>query len=443
MLAGKTAAQAVNICVADFVELCELFFPFFVGHIHLQAVEMQVTVTCVSQAHAFEIKLLGNLHQVVQADSDFVDRYNKVIRGRYLAQSLGAFQTAAAYLPYALVCFNNVGCTAGSTDFVKLLHLHIQLVLVKGFHGNDNVAAILVMRQTLFCIIAGSTYKAVVHKFNTCRIQAGLNQRRHQVDSLLYLGENCKDIQTIRSQRQQLQSCFGDDTQSTLTAHYQLVEAVAGAAFFQAVAQLSDFTGRSNNLDRINLMTGSAVAYSLIAAGVGCNVAADHAAVCAAWVTGIQQACFVSLSLNIGGQRTSLNLHIHSIGIKLNNLVHAFHQQHNAAENRNRTAGYTGTGTARSYRHKIFIGDFHNSSHLFGAARCYNHLRQMMVMSIRLFVGFVTLQSFGIIFYMLCTDCFTQLLQDFFGYGIVICHTKISPLLLSYNATYFSFTADH
>ena len=64
-------------------------------------------------------------------------------------------------------------------------------------------------------------------------------------------------------------------------------------------------------------------------------------------------------------------------------------------------------------------------------------------MSIRLFVGFVTLQSFGIIFYMLCTDCFTQLLQDFFGYGIVICHTKISPLLLSYNATYFSFTADH
>ena len=219
-----------------------------------------------------------------------------------------------------------------------------------------------------------------------------------------------------------------------------MVEAVAGAAFFQAVAQLSDFTCRSNNLDRINLMTGSAVAYSLIAAGVGCNIAADHAAVRAAGVTGIQQACFVSLSLNIGGQRTSLNLHIHSIGIKLNNLVHAFHQQHNAAENRNRTAGYTGTGTARSYRYKIFIGDFHNSSHLFGAARCYNYLRQMMVMSVRLFVGFITLQSFGIIFYMLCADCFTQLLQDFFGYGIVICHTKNSPLLLSYYATYFSFS---
>ena len=79
------------------------------------------------------------------------------------------------------------------------------------------------MGQAQLRIIAGSAHKAIIHKFHAGGIQASLNQRGHQINSLLYIGEDSEDIQTIRAQRQQLQGCFSDNTQGTLAAHYQLV----------------------------------------------------------------------------------------------------------------------------------------------------------------------------------------------------------------------------
>ena len=54
----------------------------------------------------------------------------------------------------------------GAGDLVQLLHLHIQFVLVKGFHSNNNVTTILIMGQTQLGIIAGSAHEAIVHKFH-------------------------------------------------------------------------------------------------------------------------------------------------------------------------------------------------------------------------------------------------------------------------------------
>ena len=92
------------------------------------------------------------------------------------------------------------------------------------------------MRQAQLCIIAGSAHKAIVHKFYAGGVQASLNQRRHKVNCLLHIGENSENIQAIGAQGQQLQGRFSDNTQGTLTAHYQLVQAVASGAFLQAVA---------------------------------------------------------------------------------------------------------------------------------------------------------------------------------------------------------------
>ena len=89
--------------------------------------------------------------------------------------------------------------------------------------------------------------------------------------------------------------------------------------------------------------------------------------------------------------------HVHSIGVHFDNFIHALQQQHNAAAHGDSTAGDAGTGATRSNRHKIFVSQLHDGSNLFCATWQYNYLGQMMVVRIRLFVGLIALQSFGVV----------------------------------------------
>ena len=91
VLAAQATANAINIGIANLVELAHLTFPFLVAHIHLQDIKMQVTVASVSKAHAFKVIVFGNLHQVVLAHSNFIHGHNQIVGGGYLAQGLGAF----------------------------------------------------------------------------------------------------------------------------------------------------------------------------------------------------------------------------------------------------------------------------------------------------------------------------------------------------------------
>ena len=131
------------------------------------------------------------------------------------------------------------------------------------------------MRQLQFAVIAGAAYKAVVHKFNAGRVQACFNQVRHNADGFVKFGKDSENIQFIRTQRQKLKSGLGNNAQSTFTAHYKLFHAVAGAVLFKGGAKRYDIAGRGNNFNGVNLIAGSTVTHSLVAAGVGCNIAAD------------------------------------------------------------------------------------------------------------------------------------------------------------------------
>ena len=131
------------------------------------------------------------------------------------------------------------------------------------------------MRQLQFAVIAGAAYKTVVHKLNAGRVQSRFNQVRYNADGFVKLGKDSEDIQFIRAQRQKFKSGLGNDAQSTFTAHYKLFQAVAGAVLFKGGAKRYNIAGRGNNFNRVNLIACSAVTHSLVAACVGCNIAAD------------------------------------------------------------------------------------------------------------------------------------------------------------------------
>ena len=343
-----------------------------------------------SKTHQFEVVVFSNFLEMFNAISNFIYGNNKVIRSANLTQNASTFQAVTAYSPHAFISFQNVGRTTLSANLVQLFHLHIQLVFVKGFYSNDNVAAIFIVGQADFSKITCGTYEAIIHKFNTGGVKTSFNQIGNKVNCLLYVGKYSKNIQLVGAHGQKLQGCFGNDTQSTFTTHNKLVKAVASATFFQTITQLGNFAGRSNYFNAINLVAGSTITYSLVTTCVSSNVTANQATICTARVACIEEACIVSHLLNFDGASASFNYHIHSFGVHFNNLVHTFQQKDNATVNRHCTAGNAGSRTTRSYRHKIFIGNFHNLCYFFSATGQYNYFRQMVVARVSFFISFVT-----------------------------------------------------
>ena len=278
------------------------------------------------------------------------------------------------------------------------------------------------MGQTNFGEITCRTHKAIVHKFNTGGVKTCFNQIGNKVNCFLYISKYCKDVNSIGAQGQQLQGCFGDNTQGAFATHYQLVKTVACAALLQTITQLGNFAGRSNYFNAVNLVAGSTVTHSLVTACVSSNVTANQAAICTAGVTCIKEACLVSHLLNFNSASASFNNHVHSISIQFNNFVHAFQQQNDTTVNRNCATGNTSSCTAGSYGNKIFIGNFHNCCYLFGATGQYYNLRQMMVARVSFFVSFVAVKGILVNLYVFSTKGCTQGFEDFFGYGIVCSH---------------------
>ena len=165
--------------------------------------------------------LAADMHNLLNRRRNAVNRHNNVVCQRYLADEADGFLTVAAHRPDAVVCLQNIDCTGSLAQLVELLHLHIQLILAEGFHRDDNINAVLIVRRTLkLNIISAGTHIGVVHIFHARRIQSGLHNLRHHVESLERIVEHSQKVKAIRRHRLQLQGYLGDNAQRTLAAHH-------------------------------------------------------------------------------------------------------------------------------------------------------------------------------------------------------------------------------
>ena len=379
------------------MEVMHDFFPGCIVQIAFAENDMQIAVTDmrIDFYRNREGILAADMHNFFNGRRNAVYRHNNIVGQGNLAYKADRFLAVAAHCPDTVIRFQNFNSTCCFTQLVKLLHLHVQLILTECFYRNDNVNTVLIMRCALkFNIIGAGTHIGIIHIFHARRVQTGLHNLRHYIKSLERVVKNCQQVKAIRRHRLQLQSHLGDNTQSTFAAHYQLLHAIACAAFFQTAANLHDFAGRGNHLQAVNLITGNAIADSLAAAGVGCQIAADQAAFGAAGVTCVKIACFVGHLLNINGTHAGFGDNIHRFGIHLDNFIQALHEQYNTAADSNCAIGKAGTAAADSQRHIVLIAQLHNCGNFFGIGRTHNSLRHTETARIIFLVGFILLQLF-------------------------------------------------
>ena len=268
----------------------------------------------------------ADLHNELDRPGDLVDRHDHIVRQGDQTDQAHRFLTVAAHIPDTFVSFQHVDSTGFAAQFVQLLHFQVQLVFTEGLDRDDNINAVLIMGRALkFQIIGRAAHIRIVHIFHAGRIDAGLHDLRHYVQSLDRVIEHSQQIKAVRRDRLQFKRRFGNDAQSALTAHDQLFQTVTRRTFFQTGAQLHDLARRRYQLHCIHLIASHAVTHRLIAARIGGKVTADQTAFSAAGVARIQKTCFVGIFLDIDSAHTGLDFHIHTLGIQLKDLIQTFH----------------------------------------------------------------------------------------------------------------------
>ena len=277
---------------------------------------MQIAVADVGVNAQGEGIFFHSSNNVLHGIAHLVHGHNHIISGAHEANQAHGFQAVTAHSPNAVIRLQHLNSTAFLADIIELLHLHIQLILGKGFDRENYVNAILHMGCTSkFQKLAGGTHIGIIHIFDASRSDACLGHLGHHAHGLHRISEDGQHIQSIGRQGLQLKRHLGNDAQGALTANNQLLHAVAGRAFFQGRAQIHNLALRSDNLHSIDLITGYTVAHGLIATGIGRKVATDLAAFGAAGVTSIEKACFVGHLLNIHSAHTSLGDEVHALFI--------------------------------------------------------------------------------------------------------------------------------
>ena len=158
-----------------------------------------------------------------------------------------------------------------------------------------------------------------------------------------------------------------------------MVQRVTGRRFFQATAQIHDFSLRSDDFDCIDLMPGGAVFNGTIATGVGRDIATDHATIAAAGISGVKQAFLLRRLLYVVGADAGLDHHIHCLFINLQHLVHPFCADDNPAEQRHRGRSQASASATGNHGDQCAVGQFHDLSDLLRILREHDRFRHMLI----------------------------------------------------------------
>ena len=352
-----------------------------------------------------------------------IDRNDNIVRRANLADKAYGFQTVTAHRPDTLIRLQHVDSACSLADIARLLHLHVQLILIEGFNRDDNINAILNMRRTgKLQIFRGRAHIGIIHIFYTRRLNTCFYQLRHHANSSHRIVENRQHINFIRRQRLQLQRYLRNNTQRTLTANNQLLHAIAGAALFQRRAKVDNIAIGRNNLHGINLIARYAVTHSLDTACIRRQVAADLAAVAARRIACIKQILGLRRSLNIQRAHTSLRHHVQAFLIQLDDFVQALHQKHHAALIGNRAVHDARTAAAHCQRNEVPVAQLHHTGDLLCIGRQHHNVRQMKAALVCLLIRLIAVQRSCISFDVAFTKQHFQFIYKFRSYGIIITH---------------------
>ena len=325
-----------------------------------------------------------------------------------------------------MLCHQHIAGAVFRADFIHRAGLFIQVVLARAFHLDNQVIALVAALQAGAQIALHRLNRNIIHIFHAGRHNAAHNQLINRADGCLRRVKNRQQIHAVLRQRQQLHRNLRNNTQRTLAANHQLLQAVACRLLLQTSAQLHDFACRIDNLNRIHLMTRRAIFHGTVAAGIRRHVAADKAGITAAGVACVKSALGSRCCLQVGGAHARLYDCIHSLSINLDYFIHLFQRKHHAAINRHSAAGQTGACTARHHRKMIFIRQLHHGCDLLRIFRKNSSLRQMMIGWVGNLIMSIQLHLLCLAQHILRADQGLQL-RNYFLRNLVIFHFNCLP----------------
>ena len=160
----------------------------------------------------------------------------------------------------------------------------------------------------------------------------------------------------------------------------------------QPRAERDDIAGRRNDFQAVNLVARRAVFDGFIAAGVVGDVAADLAAFGAGRIACVQQIMFPRFSLQIAGQYAGLAGSVHIVGVKFQNLVHAFQFDDDAVIDGNSAAGDAGAGRTGRQWNQILVRQLDDRRYFFRTAGKYDDFGLAEVNRISFFISLIRRQ---------------------------------------------------
>ena len=167
----------------------------------------------------------------------------------------------------------------------------------------------------------------------------------------------------------ELQPRRGDQPERPFGTDEQVLHVVARNVLAQRAADVDDLAGRDHDLDPRHPVAGDAVLERVRAAGVAGDVAADLRDLGRARVGREAEAALAREPLHVAGRDARLDVHPPEQRIELAHLVQPLEADHDAALDRDRTAGEAGAAAARGQRHVVLVAPAHHRRDLVDGRR--------------------------------------------------------------------------
>ena len=325
MFTGKAAAQTVDEAVQCIMILGNHFIPFFYGHIHLQCIDMDIAVADVGRDRRCDVVLLFDFRQFRHEVGNLVYGYDDIFCQEDEAVIAGRFAVAITGIPDAFVGNQRFGGMIVLTDFIGRGNAVIEVILIIGINGDDDVIAVFFgVRQIHFQEPFGTLDGVGIEEFDCRRLHARFLQLVRYGQGVVDIFENADQVEMEGGDGTQFQTDFRDDAESSFTSADEFFQGIAGRVLLEPFTYAGNFTGRCDDFQPVYLVTGRAVFDDAAAAGIGGDVATDFTGRFGAGIAGIIEASFFGCSLYGRRDGAGFGNHVQGIFIDFDDFIHLF-----------------------------------------------------------------------------------------------------------------------
>ena len=299
MFTGHFTAQSIDAWEQVAMEGFNLVEPFFRRKaFFIQRQNMDIAIADMGNSYAIQAVFFTEFRNLFGDIRNLIERHDKIFRLEHLIYVTGRFGKLFAQRPDTFIGFEFIDRTIVFSQITEQFHLAVRFFFIERFYRDDDViTAFIDVRHLHIEEFASHDQSFIIHEFDTGRIDTSFQNLIRQGKGFIIGLEYADHIEYIRSLGIEFYCNFRDNAQCTFGTGIELFQAETGRALFQAGTGFYDFPGRSYDFQAVYLMTGRAILYSLVAAGVIGYVAADLTAVGTGRVAGIQKAMTGSFTL--------------------------------------------------------------------------------------------------------------------------------------------------